>query len=276
MIPIPIPLPSVDTEKEPEHIGVGALQGLNKWGQSNYEGVCSLISKPGEGYKEEGAWGAVKGVGQGTLDLAGGVLGGGLDFVSCTLEGVRNTPDAVADVVQGEERCKTKHGVEDEEGKILESYVNKNDKEKSEPQHIGEGLMTGVTAFGMGVFGGAKDLVMKPVESVQQEENVAWGVVKGVGGGLASFTTKTLSGTLDLAQGVVKGVKNTPKAVSEAASYSYERSQRATDSNHTGHRYQRTQNSTGLFEGRGQVLGEGPAMGNYDEVDLGNGIRPSM
>jgi len=49
MIPVPIPIPAVDTEKEPDHVAHGALQGINKWGQSNYEGVKEFVNQPIQG-----------------------------------------------------------------------------------------------------------------------------------------------------------------------------------------------------------------------------------
>lgn len=209
MIPIPIPIPRVDTEKKPDHVGEGLLQGLNKWCDHVGEGAHKLWRKPQEGHQKEGALGAVKGVGEGLVGFGIGIGKGTCDFFGRTLEGVRHTPDAVADKVI-KERKYNKHGVEGEgRGELLESYV-----EEEEPEHIGTGFIAGVTGLGRGVREGFKDLATKPMEGAK--EGGAKGFARGAGQGLLGFGTKTASGTLDFATSLLNGAKNTPDAISKA------------------------------------------------------------
>lgn len=207
MIPIPVPIPRVDTEKKPEHVGEGFLQGLNKLGDHVGDGAKKFWSKTQEGHQKEGALGAAKGVGSGLLSFANGVNKGACDFLGSTLEGVRHTPDAVADKVK-KDREHNKHGVEGEgEGEILESYVD----DEKEPEHLGEGLLRGAQGLGRGFVGGLKDLANKPMEGAK--EGGAMGFAKGVGRGALGFGTKTASGTLDFATSMLAGAKNTPDAM---------------------------------------------------------------
>lgn len=217
MIPIPIPIPRVDTEKKPDHVGEGLLQGVNKWCDHVGDGALKLWRKPQEGHRREGALGAVKGVGTGMLDLATGVGKGACDFLGSTLEGVRHTPDAVADKVN-RERKHNKHGVDGEgRGELLESYV----EEEQEPEHLGEGLVAGAQGFGKGIVSGVKDLVNRPLEGAK--EGGAVGFAKGAGQGLMGFGTKAASGTLDFATSVLSGAKNTPDAIGRAVNRFQER-----------------------------------------------------
>mmetsp|Transcript_59804 Transcript_59804/g.129553 ORF Transcript_59804/g.129553 Transcript_59804/m.129553 type:complete len:275 (+) Transcript_59804:117-941(+) len=208
MIPIPIPIPRVDTEKKPEHVGEGLLQGLNKWSDHVGDGARKLWQKPQEGHEKEGALGAAKGLGMGMLHFANGVGKGTCDFLSSTIEGVRHTPDAVADRVS-KDRHHNKHGVEgDGQGDLLESY---KDEKEEEPQHLGEGVVAGVTGLGRGLADGFKDLTSKPMEGARKDG--AMGFAKGLGQGALGFGTKATSGTLDLASSLLAGAKNTPDAI---------------------------------------------------------------
>jgi len=208
---IPIPIPRVDTEKKPEHVGVGLMQGFTKFGDQVGEGAKKLWHKPQEGLQSEGKLGAVKGVGEGLLGLTIGVGKGACDLVGSTLDGVRATPDAVADATM-KDRARNKHGVEGEgEGELLESYVEEDDKE---PAHLGKGLVSGATGLGRALSSGLTDLAMKPVEGAK--EGGALGFAKGLGFGALGFGTKAASGTLDLATNLVKGARNTPDAIGRA------------------------------------------------------------
>lgn len=218
MIPIPVPIPRVNPDKKPEHVGVGLLQGLNKWCDQVGDGAQKLWNKPQEGYQREGALGSAKGVGEGLLGLASGVGKGACDFLGSTIEGVRHTPDAVADVVN-KDRKRQKHGVSGEgSGELLESYVEEeseaNPTGHKEPEHIGQGLLTGVKAAGKGLYGGLEDLTMRPYYGAK--DGGAKGFAEGVAYGVLGFGTKTATGTLDLASSLVYGAKNTPEAISKS------------------------------------------------------------
>lgn len=207
---IPIPIPRVDTEKKPEHVGVGLLQGLNKFGDHISEGAGRLWRKPQEGHAKEGALGAAKGLGEGVLNLTSSIGKGACDFTVSTLEGIRSTPDAVGNVVQ-KDRDRNKHGVEGEgDGEILETYI----EDEKEPEHVGTGFMTGATGFAKGIMSGGQDFVNKPMEGAKKDG--ALGFAKGLGTGTLSFTTKTLSGSLDLVTHTLKGARNTPETFEKA------------------------------------------------------------
>mmetsp|Transcript_86520 Transcript_86520/g.253256 ORF Transcript_86520/g.253256 Transcript_86520/m.253256 type:complete len:295 (-) Transcript_86520:102-986(-) len=272
MIPIPIPIPRVDTQKKPDHVVEGVLQGMNKWCDHVGDGASKLWRKSTEGHQREGALGAAKGVGGGLLDLATGVGKGTCDFLGSTLEGVRHTPDAVADKVN-KDRKHNKHGVEGEgRGELLETYL---EEEEKEPEHIGEGLVSGARGFGKSLASGWKDLVGKPMEGAR--ESGAAGFAKGAGQGLLGFSTKAASGTIDLASSLLSGAKNTPDAIGKAVKVLRERSNSGTlqESNASGSSSSasaaapggdlfpgrsRSTSSTGekpfvAFEGGGHVLG---------------------
>eukprot|EP00927_Polykrikos_kofoidii_P077507 TRINITY_DN74446_c0_g1_i1.p1 TRINITY_DN74446_c0_g1~~TRINITY_DN74446_c0_g1_i1.p1 ORF type:complete len:295 (+),score=58.49 TRINITY_DN74446_c0_g1_i1:74-958(+) len=212
MFPMKLSMPIVDPEKKPAHVGEGLLQGVNKWADHFGTGAQKMISKPKEGLEKEGALGAAKGVGIGVFGLATGLGKGACDFVTCTLEGVRNSPDAVMDVID-KDRSHNKHGVEgDGEGDLLETYK----KEEEEPAHIGEGALSGLKSFGLGLTEGVKDLTSKPMAGAK-ESGVA-GFAKGLGQGALGFGSKTTSGSIDLATSVLTGLKNTPEAVEKRVS----------------------------------------------------------
>lgn len=246
---IPIPIPSCDTEKKPDHVGEGLLQGINKLGDRTWAGMSSLWNKPQEGAREEGALGFVKGVGQGTLDLAGGVAGGTIDLVSKSLEGVRHTPDAIADAVQGSEREHKKHGVDDEKGGMLDTHIES--EQEKHPEHVGEGLLYGGKALMTGVWDGVCDLGKKPMDGAKEEGAV--GFVKGVGSGVGGFLAKTVSGAIDMTQSVGEGLQQTPAAVERA--WKGEQTPNAAQGASSSSGAKST-NETPLFTGTGHKLGD--------------------
>lgn len=195
-----------ETEDKPEHVVDGILQGLGKTLHGASQGVKSFLTKPGEGAAEEGASGFVRGVGEGTWDLANGVYRGSLDLVSCTVEGVRNTPEALADlprwVTEGGSRPDT------DADPILATRVT------SEPTDVVEGFCVGAQTFGQCVMEGAVDLTVKPIAGAK--EDGAWGFVKGVGEGLGSVVVKPVGGFLDFAGSVAVGLRNTPETIKKS------------------------------------------------------------
>lgn len=261
---IPIVIPRVDTEKKPDHVGEGLLQGLNKFGDHVGDGAKTLWRKPQEGHQKEGALGAAKGVGEGLLSLTTGIGKGACDLLGSTLEGVRHTPDAVADKFN-KDRQHAKHGVEgDGTGEILETYVD-----EKEPEHLGHGLLSGARGFGKGLFGGLQDLANKPVEGAR-EGGVA-GFARGAGQGLLGFGTKTASGTLDLATSVLSGAKNTPDAIGRTVTDL--RNQQAEDTNERrGSRLFGADSASSSF-GFGEKKPEIPTFGGQGYV-LGDGASP--
>jgi len=186
-------------------------QGLKKWAGHVGDGAQKLLEKPKEGHAKDGAVGAAKGVVKGVWSFASGVGKGTCDLLGSTIEGVRHTPDLIADKVNPE-RKHNKHGVEGEgQGDLLESYLGEEDRE---PEHVGKGLLTGAQGFGRALTSGIKDLTSKPIEGAK--EGGALGFAKGAGQGLLGFGTKTLTGTLDMTSNVLSGAKNTPDALERA------------------------------------------------------------
>jgi len=259
---IPIPIPRVDTEKKPEHIGVGLLQGLNKFGDHVSEGAGRLWRKPQEGHAKEGALGAAKGVGEGVLNLTSSIGKGACDLTVSTLEGLRSTPDAMGDVVK-KDRDRNKHGVEGEgDGEILETYI----EEEKEPEHVGAGFITGATGFAKGVMSGGQDFVMKPMEGAKKDG--ALGFAKGLGTGTLSFTTKTLSGSLDLVTHTLKGARNTPETFEKTVNQYREGAGSDSSSAAASGSASAAGSASGSFVAFG---GEGKALGS----SLGDGVLPA-
>jgi len=261
-------LPRVDTAKKPDHVGEGVLQGLNKLVDHVGDGAQKLMHKPQEGLEREGALGAAKGVGSGLLDFATGTLKGTCDLLGSTLEGVRSTPDALADTVNAD-RAHNKHGVEGEgRGDLLETF---KEEAEHEPEHLGDGVMNGVQGLGRGLMSGWKDLTTKPMEGAR--ESGVGGFALGAGKGLLGFAAKASSGTLDLATSVLSGAKNTPDAI--------ERRLRGdtpgASSSTTGTSFQLQGNTAqpavrpaDVYTGQGQVLGSGTMPGEETMQEVQN------
>eukprot|EP00933_Yihiella_yeosuensis_P018125 TRINITY_DN15001_c2_g1_i3.p1 TRINITY_DN15001_c2_g1~~TRINITY_DN15001_c2_g1_i3.p1 ORF type:complete len:282 (-),score=67.62 TRINITY_DN15001_c2_g1_i3:70-915(-) len=188
---------------QPVHVGAGLMQGLSKFGEHVSHGSTRLVRRTREGHETGGTLGAVKGAAVGSVILTSSLGKGACDLLGRTLEGVRHTPDVVADKVVKDRQHK-KHGVDGEgEGEILQSYVEEN-----EPAHIGEGLITGARGLGRGFVAGLKDLAVKPVEGAK--DNGTKGFAQGLGLGALGFVTKASAGTLDFAINLADGAKNTP------------------------------------------------------------------
>lgn len=204
-------IPKVDPDKKPEHVGEGLLQGFSKLSGHLGEGAKSLWQKPLEGHAKDGALGAVKGAGEGLFEFTAGTAKGAFGLVGSTIEGIRHTPDAVADKVNPD-RKHNKHGVEgDGKGDLLETYIEEAEKD---PAHVGTGLVSGFQGLGRAVTSGAKDLVTKPMEGAKEQGAI--GFLKGAGQGVLGFGAKTFTGTLDLASSVASGAQNTPDAIGRA------------------------------------------------------------
>eukprot|EP00927_Polykrikos_kofoidii_P011745 TRINITY_DN1501_c0_g1_i4.p1 TRINITY_DN1501_c0_g1~~TRINITY_DN1501_c0_g1_i4.p1 ORF type:complete len:374 (-),score=68.20 TRINITY_DN1501_c0_g1_i4:89-1123(-) len=207
---IPAAISQVDTDKTPAHVGEGVLQGMNKLIGHVGTGAQALIQKPRDGLQKEGTLGAAKGVCVGMYGLGKGMGQGACDFVSCSLEGVRSTPDAVLDVVY-KDRPHYKHGVNgDGEGGFLETF-----KEGDEPQNVAEGVLCGFKSFGRGLAGGVSDLATKPITGARN--GGVTGFAQGLGQGAIGCGSKAAAGYIDLVTSVVSGVKNTPVAAEKKA-----------------------------------------------------------
>jgi len=192
----------------PRHVLDGAAQGSELLAREWWQGMVNFTRKPYECMSREGLMGLPKGVILGSYELSRGVADGTLDLVSNVVEGIRNTPDTVANAMLGQDRPRWKYGIDDEEGRILETHLERPSKQ------VVDGAMQGTKAVTTGVTCGVVDLVAKPMDSIFTE-GVVLGITKGVGQGLVGFTARTAAGALDLTDAVTDGLRHTPGWVAD-------------------------------------------------------------
>eukprot|EP00004_Rigifila_ramosa_P025513 TRINITY_DN7648_c0_g1_i1.p1 TRINITY_DN7648_c0_g1~~TRINITY_DN7648_c0_g1_i1.p1 ORF type:complete len:297 (+),score=76.80 TRINITY_DN7648_c0_g1_i1:325-1215(+) len=75
----------------PRHVGEGLKQGMVSLGSGVLSGVTGLVTKPIEGAKSGGVFGAMQGLAQGVIGVAVRPVAGVLDMASKTTEGIKNT-----------------------------------------------------------------------------------------------------------------------------------------------------------------------------------------
>ena len=85
--------------------------------------------------------------------------------------------------------------------------------DQSRPKHVLSGIGSGLGAAVGGVLAGTAALVFQPVQEIR--ENGASGIVTGIGKGLGSFALFAVGGIVAGAAQVVRGVVNTPEAISK-------------------------------------------------------------
>jgi len=78
---------------------------------------------------------------------------------------------------------------------------------KGKPAHVGEGLIAGVTGFGIGIFKGVTGIFESPVEGYNKEGGL--GLLKGIGKGATGLVLKPVVGAVDLVTKTTEGIKNT-------------------------------------------------------------------
>lgn len=205
-------------QRQPSHVVEGVIQGLEHSLAEAGKSMEQLIRKPVEGAEKDGPMGFVIGLGEGVGGLANGVYKVPFHLLSATLEGVRNTPEAMVDFprwcAEGGDRPETmRRG----SNYYLPKMVCETEKE---PEHVGEGILRGSQALTRGVLEGVGDLFAKPIEGAL--DNGPAGFVQGLGDGAYSFVAKPVSGALDLSQCVCVGLRNTPDAVDKATQYGLE------------------------------------------------------
>ena len=81
--------------KMPSNFATGIFMGTGKMLIGIVKGIGGLIYEPYKGAKESGFKGATKGIGKGILGLIFKPMAGTIDFVTCTVRGVSNTPASV-------------------------------------------------------------------------------------------------------------------------------------------------------------------------------------
>lgn len=193
----------------PRHVLDGAAQGSELLARECWHGMVAFTRQPYECMSREGLMGLPKGVILGSYDLTRGVADGTLDLVSNLVEGIRNTPDTVANAMLGEDRPHWKYGIDGEEGRILETHLQRPSKQ------VLDGAMQGTKAVTTGITCGVVDLIAKPIDTIHTERTWTAGIAKGVGQGLVGLTAKTAAGVLDLTDAVTDGLRHTPGWVAD-------------------------------------------------------------
>lgn len=198
-----------DMEKKPDHVGEGFLQGLHHLGNHVCRGIDTLHEK-NRATRQKDAMSKMKSTGEGLLNVGLGVWKGVFALRASTYEGLRHTPDSIADQVI-KERLHNKHGVQGAgRGDLLESNL----ENEEEPKHVLHGFVRGGTGLVRGVKGGFRTLVDKPREAYI--EKGAEGLAKGLGQGVLGLGTHVAAGALDYAVNMNLGWKNTPEAIARA------------------------------------------------------------
>lgn len=185
---------------EPEHVFHGVGLGVVQLSKGLCEDTQVAVLRTTADTKSQGVYGLGRGVVVNSARLACSIPLRAFDSLSTVVEGLRNTPDCLADEFVG--RPRARYGVDKEPGRLFETRL------EDPPAHIGTGLQDGLVAFGTGLADGGYDLVCKPLEASGPRSAVA-----GVGQGLMGFTCKTTAGAFDLAQAVVEGIGGTPNTV---------------------------------------------------------------
>jgi len=88
--------------------------------------------------------------------------------------------------------------------------MNELEKKKitEKPTNFIEGFGYGISSMASGVFGGVKDVFVKPVEGAKKEQSIS-GFGKGILKGFGGLVTKPISGVLELVSKTSEGIKNT-------------------------------------------------------------------
>mmetsp|Transcript_32741 Transcript_32741/g.90431 ORF Transcript_32741/g.90431 Transcript_32741/m.90431 type:complete len:549 (-) Transcript_32741:175-1821(-) len=194
----------------PRHVLEGLFQGASELSNSTWYGMHAAMKQPMQHAAREGLLGAGKGLIGGAFSLAESVLDGALSMTSYIVEGVRNTPDALADYMVGEERPHYRHTTDGQEGRMLETYLER------QPKHLPDGVVLGSKAVGNGLVDGTTSLIMNNIEAVgglYSCSRIPLELGKGLVAGVAGLTAKTTASSLDIAEAVVDGARNTPDYV---------------------------------------------------------------
>lgn len=85
--------------------------------------------------------------------------------------------------------------------------AQRESKKGHTPEHVVDGISTGVKSFGKGLFGGITGLVVSPIKGAQKDgiEGFFTGTAKGVVG----LVAKPVSGAVDMVSSTLEGIGNT-------------------------------------------------------------------
>ncbi|KAL0230023.1 hypothetical protein PCE1_003587 [Barthelona sp. PCE] len=136
------------------------------------------------------------------------VFAGGELFVVSVLSGVTNSVTSVVGSIENGFAILSADDEFQEELRV---------RNAQQVDHIGDGIIQGVSILGTSILDGIVGVVAQPVRGAQNEG--FFGAIKGVGKGVVGLAAKPLAGSLSLASKVVVGAKNT--FVNSADPYCY-------------------------------------------------------
>lgn len=127
-------------------LGSGIAQGTKGLVLGIYDGLSDFVTEPIKGFKEEGFYGGLGGLGVGTLNLAAKPVGGALQFVSKPIEGTvrsfahkENGKDRIvarrAQGIMASERATLQ-----EQNAVIEAFVEFKAKKKRERKGKGKAV----------------------------------------------------------------------------------------------------------------------------------------
>jgi len=156
------------------------------------DGVMSFFLEPAKGMVEN----------PGILGFSTGVAKGSKALLETTIS---TTFGAASKVTGAVSKGLAVLSMDDE---FIESNRQSN---KSQPKHIGEGLLSGAKSIGMGVFGGISGIVMDPIKGAQK--GGVGGFFKGTATGLLGVVAKPTAGVVNATSQTLKSVGNTATLV---------------------------------------------------------------
>lgn len=229
----------------PQNLVHGLVTGVTKCGRHVTEGVKESAHVTKEYYNREGAFGLGKGILYSGGHVAQSVFEGSMELVLEVLEGVRNTPTWLAEGLTEESDGNPEL---DEDGLIIRHTGRVLESSLKGPRapHLVAGLELGLAAAVADVTRGTIDLVVKPMQAKDK--------MHGAAEGLMYFAASPVAGTLDIAEGIVEGLWNTPEFVRDQAVQAAEQVRKAT-----------------LYAGIG---GRGVTWGSQAAMQRGNQMQP--
>ncbi|KAJ1305423.1 hypothetical protein OPQ81_000433 [Rhizoctonia solani] len=132
-------------------LGSGIAQGTRELALGIYDGLSDFVVEPIKGFKEDGLYGAVGGLGVGTLNLATKPIGGALQFVSKPIEGTlrsfshkESSKDRIA-FRRAQGITAAEHATLQERNAVIEAFVEHKAKRKRDRK--GKGKDINITAI---------------------------------------------------------------------------------------------------------------------------------
>lgn len=151
-----------------------------------------------------------------------------MDFTIDVIEGVRNTPSWIAEGFSDD----TGEHQYDEDGLIIPKGSKLLESSLRGPQapNLVAGMQLGAVACAADIARGSIQLVAKPL----QAKPTAQARAQALGEGLLYFAAAPVAGALDLTEGIVEGLGNTPQYLRDQASLAAQQLQSAMVANGIG------------------------------------------